>query len=307
MSRALLIANPASSQFTGGLHRSAIQALERHHEVDAAWPRNAAESRDLSNQAASEGVDIVVAMGGDGVVHHVAQGLIGSSAILGIVPVGTTNVLARILGAPSKPRRAVRVLAKGFDVARVPTLSVTGSSPTGEVRASALFALGIGPDAIIVTKAEADPHRKIRFGSVHYLNTALATIARDLRKREPDVTIRSGDREIRCIGAMAQFHSAYTFFGRVPLSFGEPDPMTLLVLERVRLRRLLKMLNAAIRTSRSLDDVKGISVWEHIDHFTAEAPAPIEVQVDGELLPPMTSVEVTHRPDSLTVAVSPLH
>ncbi len=307
MSRALLIANPASSQFTGGLHRSAIQALEKSHDVETAWPRNAAESRDLSNVAASEGVDIVVAMGGDGVVHHVAQGLIGSSAILGIVPVGTTNVLARILGAPSKPKKAVRVLAKGFDVARLPTLSVTGRSPGGEVQASALFSLGIGPDAIIVAKAEADPHRKIRFGSVHYLNTALATIARDLRKREPDLTITSGDREMQCIGAMAQFHHAYTFFGRVPLSFGEPDPVTVLVMERVRLRRMVKMLNAAIRSSRSLDAVKGLTIWEHIDHFTAASPAPIEVQVDGELLPPMTSIDVAYRPDSLTVAVSPLH
>lgn len=306
MSRALLIANPASSQFTGGLHRSAIQSLERHHEVEAVWPRSAAESRELSSRAASDGVDVVVAMGGDGVVHHVAQGLIGSEAILGIVPVGTTNVLARILGAPAKPRKAVRVLGRGFDAVRVPTLDVTGRSPAGEVRASALFSLGIGPDAIIVTKAEADPHRKIRFGSMHYLNTALSTVARDLRKREPDLTIRSGERELKCIGAMAQFHDAYTFFGRVPLSFGAPDPMTVLVVQRIRLRRLLKMLNAAIRPSRSLEAVKGIEVWENIDHFTAESAAPIEVQVDGELLPPMTSIDVTHRPDSLTVAVSPL-
>jgi len=258
-------------------------------------------------QAVAYGVDIVVAMGGDGVVHHVAQGLIGSSVVLGIVPVGTTNVLARILGAPSKPKKAVRVLAKGFDAAQVPTLSITGRAAGSNVQASALFSFGIGPDAIIVGKAESDPYRKVRFGSLHYFNTAISTIAGDLRKRDAEITITSGDLQAQCIGAMAQFHSAYTYFGRVPLSFGDPDPVTVLVVEQLRLRRTMKMLYAAIRASKSLGDVKGIDLWERVDHFTAEADNPVDVQVDGELLPPMTEIEVSHQPNSLTVAVSPLH
>ena len=283
-----------------------MRALDEHHDVDTAWPRSADESRDLAAGAAASGVEVIVAMGGDGVVHHVAQGMIGTASVLGIVPVGTTNVLARILGAPAKPKKAVRVLRKGFDAVRVPTLGVEGRSAGSDVRASALFSLGIGADAAVVERAETDPTRKLRFGSLHYFNTAMATIAGDLRKRDPDIRITAGEHRADGIGAMAQFHPAYTYFGRVPLSFGDPDPLTLLVVESLRLRRTPRLLLAAARPSKTLDGVGGLSLWSGIEEFRAESETPFEIQIDGEMLPSMTRVDVSHRPESLTVAVSPV-
>ncbi len=50
--------------------------------------------------AASQGFDTVVAAGGDGTVSAVANGLIGTGARLGIIPLGTANVLAHELGIP---------------------------------------------------------------------------------------------------------------------------------------------------------------------------------------------------------------
>ncbi|HEY5651566.1 MAG TPA: diacylglycerol kinase family protein [Acidimicrobiia bacterium] len=303
MSSVLLIANPAASQFTGGLHRTAMRTLAKRHDVTAAWPRNSAESESMAAEAVAGGTELVVAMGGDGVVHHVAQGLVDTSAVLGIIPVGTTNVLARILGAPSNPKKAVKILSKGFDAKRVPTLAVEGRSFQTEFSRSALFSLGVGPDAAVVQAAEQDPLKKRSFGSIHYARTAVNTIRRDLRKRRPTVTILAGDREVHGIGLLAQFHDVYTYFGNRPLIIGRPNPIAVLVVERLKLRKVPAILRAAGRKG-SLDAIEGLTVWEDVSSFEVRSPVPVEAQADGELLAAITHMRVTYQPDSLTVAVS---
>lgn len=257
----------------------------------------------IAAEAVATGTEIVVAMGGDGVVHHVAQGLVNTSAVLGIVPVGTTNVLARILGAPSKPKKAVKILSKGFDVKRVPTLAVRGRSDQGEFSRSALFSLGVGPDAAVVDAAEQDPLRKRSFGSIHYARTALTSIRKDLRKRPPTVAVRAGDRELHGIGLLAQFHDVYSFFGHRPLVVGEPDPIAVLVVEELRLRRVPRILRGASRKG-SLGSIEGLTLWEDVESFEVSSPVPVEAQADGELLGSVTEMRVEYQAESLTVAVS---
>lgn len=299
----MLIANPAASQFTGGMHRATMRALAKHYDVTAVWPRSAEESESVAADAVAGGTEIVVAMGGDGVVHHVAQGLVNTSAVLGIVPVGTTNVLARILGAPSKPKKAVKILGKGFSTKRVPTLTIVGRSYQAEFRRSALFSMGVGADAAVVHAAEQDPLRKRSFGSIHYARAAVTTIRKDLRKRPPTVTIKAGDRQVDGIGLLAQFHDVYSYFGRRPLIVGDPDPIAVLVIEELKLRRTLSILRAA-GPGGDMGSIEGLTLWEDVDALQVSSPSPVEVQADGELLAAVTELSVTFQPESLTVAVS---
>jgi diacylglycerol kinase (ATP) len=67
----------------------------------------------LSQQAAEQGIDIVVAVGGDGSVNEVAKGLIGSNVTLGIIPLGSGNGLARHLNIPMEAARAIEVFNSG--------------------------------------------------------------------------------------------------------------------------------------------------------------------------------------------------
>ncbi|HET7847411.1 MAG TPA: acylglycerol kinase family protein, partial [Acidimicrobiia bacterium] len=106
MHRIVVIANPAASQFTGGSHRDVMATLDRVADVDSIWPGSPAEASEKAKESAEGGADIVVAMGGDGMVHHVSQGVVGTTASLGVIPVGTTNVFARLMGIPSKPVKA---------------------------------------------------------------------------------------------------------------------------------------------------------------------------------------------------------
>jgi YegS/Rv2252/BmrU family lipid kinase len=73
--------------------------------------------------AEQEGFDTVVAAGGDGTVHSVAQAMVHSSLCMGIIPMGTANNVARVLGLPLEVGMAMQVIATGqerrIDIGRV--------------------------------------------------------------------------------------------------------------------------------------------------------------------------------------------
>ncbi|MFC1872851.1 diacylglycerol/lipid kinase family protein [Chloroflexota bacterium] len=59
------------------------------------------EATILSRQAVERGAEVVVAAGGDGTINEVANGLVGSDAAMGVIPLGTTNVWAIQMGIPT--------------------------------------------------------------------------------------------------------------------------------------------------------------------------------------------------------------
>ncbi|MBP5342000.1 MAG: diacylglycerol kinase family lipid kinase [Bacteroidales bacterium] len=71
--------------------------------------------REIAREAADKGYDCVVAVGGDGSVNDVAQGIKDSSVRLGIIPCGSGNGLARSLKIPLQPWLAIRVLNQQYE------------------------------------------------------------------------------------------------------------------------------------------------------------------------------------------------
>jgi YegS/Rv2252/BmrU family lipid kinase len=131
---ACAIVNPRA----GSGSRRALAALEnppaRLRPLELRLTSRAGEARELAIAAAQAGCDPVLAVGGDGTANEVAWGLLGSQATLGLVPVGSGNGLARTLGIPLDPRRALVVLeharARRMDVGFAndrPFLNVAGA------------------------------------------------------------------------------------------------------------------------------------------------------------------------------------
>ena len=189
MRRLLLVANPSASGFTGALFRDVSSILSETYDVTAAWPDGPDEARHSAKEAARTGYDVVVAMGGDGVVHHVGNGLVHTDTALGVLPVGTTNVVARILGLPRNPKKAARAIAEARPE-RIPVAHIATESPTEARSRYAIFSLGVGFDADVVTIAEQRPYAKVRFGSIHYARTAVGRLFGHYRTKPPEPTDR---------------------------------------------------------------------------------------------------------------------
>ena len=86
--------------------------------------RDADEAQDLARGCVADGVDTLVVVGGDGMVHLAVQALAGSATRLGLVPAGTGNDVARNLDLPRKdPLAATDVVIRGrersIDLARI--------------------------------------------------------------------------------------------------------------------------------------------------------------------------------------------
>ncbi len=134
--------------------------------VETAFVERKKELRQAAQRAVSEKFDVVVAVGGDGAVLQVVQVLAETDVALGIVPMGTGNLLAGNLGIPHQVERAGETLLNGsrrrIDLGRV---TIAGK------RKYFAVACGIGFDAEVM-KGTAKVH-KLRWGKLAYLASAV--------------------------------------------------------------------------------------------------------------------------------------
>jgi YegS/Rv2252/BmrU family lipid kinase len=128
-------------------------------------------AQDLAREAACAGATMVVAAGGDGTIAEVANGLMGTQASLGVIPLGTANVLAHELELPFAPRAVAAALAFGRTRPLWPGIA---RGPERE----RLFVqmLGIGFDALVVHNLSIPLKRVI--GRHAYVAQTLRELAR---------------------------------------------------------------------------------------------------------------------------------
>jgi YegS/Rv2252/BmrU family lipid kinase len=185
------------------------QAVRETHErleaagwaVDSVLVVHKRDLRERARTAIADGVDVVVAVGGDGAVFQVVNALSESGVILGIVPKGTGNLLAGNLGIPSRIDKAVAVLVSG----KPRTIDLGRASIKGADRDFAV-ACGIGFDAIVMDTTKPDDKR--RWGKLAYVASAVRESGK----------VRDVPHEITIDGQTTETAAAQVFianFGRV--------------------------------------------------------------------------------------------
>lgn len=164
MNEVALLVNPAAG------HGKAVAAAQRARAKFAALGvkvrdlvgTDPAESQQLARAAVAEGIDALVVVGGDGMIHLALPALAGTDVPLGVIPAGTGNDQAREYGWPRKdPERAAEIVAAG----KTRTVDV-GSAATADGRTTYFGSvLAAGFDSLVSDRTNRMrwPHGRARY------------------------------------------------------------------------------------------------------------------------------------------------
>ena len=296
--RLLLVANPAASGFTAMLHRSVVAALRSRFDVTPIWPNGPEEAEAAAAAAAADRVEVIAAMGGDGIVHRVANGMVGTASCLAVIPAGTSNVFARLTGHPRRGVAAATALAESRTVRSLATARISADGPSGPVDRVAVFAAGVGFDADVIHDSDRRPLRKVGAGTIHYMRSALRVALSDYRRRGPDLAVAVDGASTRAVTVIAQVHDHFTYLGRRPLTVSPQGGPAVIAIRRATPLRLIRVVTAAIR-ERDPAAVGGVRVWHPFERLEVTVDGAAGFEADGEYLGTISSLSLTMVPDSL--------
>jgi diacylglycerol kinase (ATP) len=182
----MIVFNPVAGRRRAALLWRVLDVLVANGvRLDVAETRCSGDAACLAREAAARGEKMVVAAGGDGTIAEVANGLLGTGVRLGVIPLGTANVLAHELELPFAPRAVAAALAFGRTRRLWPGLARGAEG-------SRLFVqmLGIGFDAHVVHRLPVPLKRA--FGRGAYV---LQTMRDAVTYRYPTITVRLDGQE----------------------------------------------------------------------------------------------------------------
>ncbi len=277
MLHAHVILNPAAGRGAARRAESVVARAFRAQgwAVDVARTEGPGHGQELAAQAVRQGARHVIAVGGDGTVHEVANGLLRSDAdaALGVVPVGSGNDFAKLVGVYGHdPVRAVaRLVTAGsrrFDAGRV----------LGEWFVNSV-GFGFGP--AVVQRRNRMPHLR---GFLSYLVPIVQTFFRF----EPPVfdVAAPGFRE-RGYMMMIEVCNGTTAGGSYRFA-PDADPadgkMDVCLIRRVSLPRFLLALPRVMRGTHVT--MREVAVIKTAKLVVRSPEQPLVVHVDGELREP---------------------
>jgi diacylglycerol kinase family enzyme len=300
--RMLVIVNPHATTVSDHLRDVVVYALRGRFDVDAVDTEARGHATELCREAAHEGYDLVVAFGGDGTVNEAANGLLGSPTPLCCLPGGSANVFAKTLGIPGDLIDATEhllAMADDWRPRRIDLGSVNGRCFT--------FASGLGLDASVVERVDANPALKARLGPYYFAWVALLTFPRYLI-RPPRMEMRVGGETLNGVTAIVQNGSPFSYFNNRPIEFAESVSLDSGTLAGCVLHRATPLAlpfigwRALSHRARAAGhrQVSGFSDVTELTVRTADG-RPLPLQVDGDYIGAVDEARYSVLPDALNV------
>lgn len=298
----MLVSNPRAGSVSPRTLDVIARALQSDFKLEVEETNGRDHASALAADAVDRGFDAVVAFGGDGTINEVAQPLVGSGVALGILPGGTTNVMARSLGMPMDVVEATSFVSERL---RRQTKRRIG---VGRINDRAfLFSAGIGLDAEVVRRVEDHVRRTGRKGDWTFVRHAVSAAATAYRGGEPWLTATvDGSPPVKGVLGICCNGWPFTYLKDWPV---DACPQTrldrrldLLVLSRIRTTTIPRVAWSLFNKGRHVG-WRSTTYVHDVPAVTWEASAPKPVQVDGDYIGEMDSARLVHVPDSLDLLV----
>jgi diacylglycerol kinase (ATP) len=238
------------------------------HFVEPVVTYEAGDATALAADAAKRGVDVVAAVGGDGTVNEVVNGLDGYDVPLGVIPVGTANDFARQVGIPADADHAMDVILQRKP-RRLDTASLNGR------RFLNVSTAGIGAEAT----AETPPEIKESLGAIAYAISGM----RKLAELRPQSARFSGDG-FEYDGEFLMFAVGLTRASGggtmvTPMASATDGLLDLCIVESMSRSEFAR---TALRVKRGEHIGQEGVQYAQVRSVTVEGREPIVVNVDGE-------------------------
>ncbi|MCH0538279.1 diacylglycerol kinase family lipid kinase [Streptomyces sp. MUM 203J] len=321
--RALLVVNPAATTTSARTRDVLIHALASEMKLEAVTTEYRGHARDLARRAAeSEDIDLVVALGGDGTVNEVVNGLLHGGPDpdrlprLAVVPGGSTNVFARALGLPNDAVEATGAILDALRERRSRTVGLglaagaPGTEDEGVPARWFTFCAGLGFDAGVVGRVEKQRELGKRSTHALYLRQVFRQLLGDPHRRHGTITLeRPGQEPVEDLVLSIICNTApWTYLGNRPV-YAAPGASFDTALDVLGLRRLSTAAVARYATQlltstpeRGPHGRHAVSLHDQTE-FTLHSKVPLPFQMDGDHLGLRMSVKFTGHRRALGVIV----
>ena len=301
--RLLLIVNSFASSVTARTTVLVQQTLGAVADVSTVETNRRGHASRFAQDAAQRGVEVVAVLGGDGTLNEAVNGIAGSDTALAVLPGGSTNVFARIIGIPNDPVPAAHVMADA--IKRDSTRRVGLGSVN---RRYFCFHTGVGFDAAVVRRVERQAGLKRWAGHPLFVWSALATWLRgyDRRHAHFGLTFPDGSTVPDGYFTIVLNTDPYTYLGNRALSLAPAADLDRgLVTITFRTLRAVTVLGAVGRALRGkpLTPTRHIDVRTDLGGVSVTSGDPFPYQVDGDYLGDTRRLSFRHEPDCLNLLI----